>query len=43
VTATVWDATHTLDGILGQYRAKWVLRDANGDTRTVITRLVDEA
>lgn len=27
----------------GQYRAKWVLRDANGDTRTVITRFVDEA
>jgi hypothetical protein len=26
----------------GQYRADWVLRDANGDTRTVTTRFVDE-
>lgn len=26
----------------GQYRASWVLRDANGDTRTVNTRFVDE-
>lgn len=26
----------------GQYAAKWVLRDANGDTRTVTTRFVDE-
>ncbi len=26
----------------GQYVAHWVLRDANGDTRTVTTRFVDE-
>lgn len=26
----------------GPYVAKWVLRDANGDTRTVTTRFVDE-
>ena len=27
----------------GPYVAKWVLHDANGDTRTVLTRFVDEA
>ena len=26
----------------GPYLANWVLRDANGDTRTVTTRFVDE-
>jgi hypothetical protein len=26
----------------GEYTATWVLRDANGDTRTVTTRFVDE-